>query len=101
MAFEILEDRADKTNALGQPVANWDTKFTVEGYLDLLSGDEGKSSNSLIAEASLVFITFDVKPITNLHRIKDTKTDAVYEITYVDNPMGLDEHLEIYCKKVA
>ncbi len=70
---------------------------TVKGYIDMLSGsDQTPVLNNAYAEkSSHVLITFDVStPITDDHIVK-YKGDT-YEVTYVDNPVELDHHREIY-----
>lgn len=87
---------------MGEPILDWQTVHNVEGYLDLLTGDEVNSSNSFIEESSHVFMLLEVVvDITNGDRIYNPRTELTYEVTFVDNPMELDSHYEIYCKKVA
>lgn len=101
-SFDIKREVTTGTNSIGEPIVNWETVHEVEGYLDLLTGDEANSSNSFIEESSHVFMLFDVTvDITNADRIYNPRSGLTYEITFVDNPMELNSQYEIYCKKVA
>lgn len=101
-SFEIKREIETGENSMGEPILDWQTVHNVEGYLDLLTGDEANSSNSFIEESSHVFMILEVSvDINNGDRIFNPRTDTTYEVTFVDNPMELDSHYEIYCKKVA
>lgn len=100
--FEIQRELEIEKNTMDEPIIEWAKAFSVVGYLDLLTGDVAHSSNSFIEESSHIFIVFDTsEDITNDNRIYNPRTKLSYEITFVDNPMELDSHYEIYCKKVA
>lgn len=100
--FEIKREVEAGENSMGEPILEWLTVHSVEGYLDLLTGDEANSSNSFIEESSHVFMILEVSvDINNGDRIYNPRTELTYEVTFVDNPMELNSHYEIYCKKVA
>lgn len=90
-------------NKLKEPVFEWrrDTQ-SVEGWFDMLTGDEATSTNSYIAESSHIFITENTAlSVSSGCRLFNPKSNLTFEITYVDNPVELDHHLEIYCKRVV
>lgn len=100
--FEIKREKEVGKNTLDEPIIDRVTEHHVEGYLDLLTGDEANSSNSFIEESSHIFMLLEVTvDITNDDRLYNPRTGDEYEITFVDNPMELGSHYEIYCKKVA
>lgn len=100
--FEIKREIDAGENSMGEQILEWLTVHSVEGYLDLLTGDEANSSNSFIEESSHVFMILEVSvDINNGDRIYNPRTELTYEVTFVDNPMELNSHYEIYCKKVA
>ena len=100
--FNVLRQGTTEKNAMGQVTSDYAPYGLVEGYMDMLSGNEAISSNSLIEESSHVLITWDIdSDITNMDRIENPRTKEVYEITFVDNVMELGQLLEVYCKKVT
>lgn len=100
--FEIHQEQETGKNTMDEPIIEWAKAFSVVGYLDLLTGDVAHSTNSFIEESSHVFIVFDTSlKITSDDQIYNPRTKSSYEITFVDNPMELDSHYEIYCKKVV
>lgn len=102
LSFEILKkEKTGRKNSLNQEIEEWTSLYKIDGYMDMLSGDEAMSTNAFIQESSHVLITWDVeKTITNRDQIQDL-SGQLFEITYVDNPMGLGKMYEIYCKKVS
>lgn len=101
--FLILKLEKGQTNQLGEPVAHFKESEKVNGWLDLITGsDEQNYQNSMIPTSSHIFITEDLSvSITTEDKIRDLSTSQEYEITFVDDVMGLGHHMEIYCKKVA
>lgn len=74
--------------------------LALEGYLDLVTGTNQTKyiHNAQIEESTHVLIVPTVKDgITDKMRIVDSK-DRAYQVTYVDDPVGLGHHLEIYLK---
>lgn len=70
----------------------------IQGWLDLLSGEETLKYNSNVSESTHVLIT-DYNPNINRgYLIRDKNTNVEYEITFVDNPVSINHHLEIYLK---
>jgi hypothetical protein len=90
-------------NRLKEPIYQWQRDSDpVNGWFDMLTGDEASSTNSFIAESSHIFVTEDVTlDISSQCRLYNNKSGLTFEITYVDNPVELDHHLEIYCKRVV
>ncbi|MCH4167685.1 MAG: phage head-tail adapter protein [Streptococcaceae bacterium] len=90
-------------NKLKEPIYDWQRDSeSIDGWFDMLTGDEATSTNSYIAESSHIFITEDITlRVSSGCRLYNPKTDLTFEITYVDNPVEIDHHLEIYCKRVV
>lgn len=101
--FSIQRREQNGENRLGEPIFEFSELTKLEGYLDLMTGsDLPNDQNSFIEESSHIFITFDLtEEIKAEDVLKDEKTGLEYEITFVDNVMGLGHHFEIYCKRVA
>ena len=91
-------------NDLGEMVHQRTDKVTVTGWLDMMSGDSSYSTyNAKIAESTHVFLCdYD----DEIYALKEEDTRAiingfVYDVKYIDNPMELNEHLEIFLRKVG
>lgn len=97
--MEILKYSQKGTNRLGQMTYEHQKNGTVSGYLDLLSGSEKERANAL-EDSSHIFITKQIDlSLTKQDRL--SFGSQVYEVTYIDNPVHLNHHLEIYLKVVA
>ena len=97
-----IQTRTVTKNAIGEQVPTWtDAQKIEEGFLDLMSGSSGYTSyNAKIQESTHVFIC-DYVPLAE--GVEAEKARAVigtktYDIMLIDNPMGLDEHMEIFLK---
>lgn len=95
----VLTYRQAGKNKLGQPIYDFVETGKVKGYLDMLSGNEAERASAL-SSSTHVFLTQEVDlTLTNKDRLKFG--EQVYEVTFVDNPVNLGHHLEIYLKVVA
>ncbi|MGM1091322.1 phage head-tail adapter protein [Streptococcus dysgalactiae] len=100
MRFTILKYTESGKNSINQSVFKHVEKGHFDGWLDMLSGDDKNQSKSIPAESSHVILTKDKSiKLTNADRIKTAK--GIYEVTYVDDPVNLGHHLEIYLKVVS
>lgn len=98
----ILKSKNQVKNEIGEEVASWIEYKTIHGFLDFMSESTGRTNfNSKIVESTHVFVCdyIDIdKSITELMAFHNNKQ---YEITYIDNPMGLNYHLEIFLKYIG
>jgi len=81
-------------------ITGWQDIDELQGYLDLVSGSNQNQfiHHAQIEESTHVLIVPVYKDgITDKMRIVDSKNRA-YQITYVDDPVGIGHHLEIYLK---
>lgn len=99
--FTILKyDKTGRRNSLGQIIHDFQESSTFGGWIDFLGGEESISQNAITADSTHIIITFETRleiSISDRVRFKDRD----YEVTYVDNPMELDDHLEIFLKAVG
>lgn len=101
-AFEILREKeTGKLDELNDPIIEYQTVHEIDGWLDLITGsDEQAYQNSLIPTSSHLFLSEDMSfEIETTDRIKEVVSGLEYEITFVDDVMGLGDHYEIYCKR--
>ncbi|MGG5372859.1 hypothetical protein IGI67_004532 [Enterococcus sp. AZ196] len=102
LPFEILrEKKTGKLDERNNPIVEWLVVHELSGLMDMITGsDEQTYQNSLIATSQQVLISEDVSfPILTTDRIRNPRTGVEFEITFVDDPMELEHHLEIYCKR--
>lgn len=95
---QIIES---ETNHLGEKVQSWSDIHTLCGWLDLSNGDSKYTYGAKLQESTHIFIT-DYTPIDREANDKRLVVNGVvYEVQYIDDPMELHQHLEIYLKFVG
>lgn len=97
-----IQTKTTSRNAFGEKIDMWVDYVTLVGFLDFTGGDGSYTSNfkGSVEETTHIFIC-DYDEVasqatpTLCRLICDGKT---YDVLMVDNPMGLNEHLEIMLK---
>ena len=95
------ENGADE---IGNPVISWEEAGSYPGWLDLVSGNSPvQNYNAKISESSHYYITDYYRALANqdpevCRILIDGK---IYDVQWIDDPMGMHEHLEIYLKAVG
>lgn len=100
--FEILrENDTGRLDERNNPIMEWEVVHELDGLMDMITGsDEQTYQNSLISTSQQVLISEDTSfEVLSTDRIRNPRTGVEFEITYVDDPMELGHHLEIYCKR--
>lgn len=106
----VLQVSTTTKNAIGEKVQEWHDVVELKGFLDLSGESTNRTTfNAKIQESTHIFIC-DYKPILGTLDV-DGKTVKVsaenarmvansqrYDVMLIDNPMGLNKHLEIYLK---
>ena len=91
-------------NEIGEAVIVWADAFTIKGWLGMQSGDSKRTNfNAKIEESTHCFLC-DYNAEIDALAEQDTRMiikGNMYDVTYIDNPDELDEHLEIFLKKVG
>lgn len=91
-------------NAIGEAEKIWKDAFSHSGWLDLQSGDSKYSTNKAkIEESTHVFICDYHSGIYALQGrdVRMIIKGVVYDVLLIDNPMELNEQLEIYLRRVG
>ena len=108
----IIQTKSTEKNAIGEAVQTWVDAFSQVGWLGMQSGDSKYTNfHAKIEESTHVFLCDYHSGIYAL-TIPDEKTKAVpdvrmiikgmvYDVLLIDNPMEMNEHLEIYLRKVG
>lgn len=106
---------AQGKNAIGAVVSDWLKVLDITGWLDLSTGDSKYTNfNAKVQESTHIFLC-DYQPLTGVVKVDEQETtinvtsenarmvvnNLVYEILLIDNPMGMNEHYEIYLKFVG
>ena len=91
-------------NAIGEAAKEWVDAFSHVGWLDLQSGDSKYSTNKAkIEESTHVFLCDYHSGIYALagQDVRMIIKGMVYDVLLIDNPMEMNEQLEIYLRKVG
>lgn len=97
----LIQVSSITSNAIGEQVKQWQDVQRIKGWLDLSGGETRYTTfNAKIQESSHVFVA-DYVPLDK--RIEAETARAIiaskqYDITLIDNPMGLNAQLEIHLK---
>lgn len=84
-------------NSLGEQIESWEDVQSIKGFLDLMSNQENVSTHLAgIIESSHVFICDYVPVPYDVEMLRAVCDDKIYDVTYIDNPMELNKHLEIF-----
>lgn len=87
-------------NDIGERVHAWADSTTLTGWLDLMGGDSKRTPfDSKLQDSTHIFLC-DYVPLTGITpaSCRLVASGEVYEVLLIDNPMGRNEHLEIYLK---
>lgn len=95
-----LQVKTTTKNAIGESVPIWKTRYTLTGFLDLANGESRYTTyNAKMQESTHYFICdyvkLDAVEAENSRMLINGKT---YDVMFLDNPMEMNYHLEIYLK---
>lgn len=98
----IIQAYSDVTaNAIGETVPNWQNVQTLRGWLDLSSGESRYNTyTAKIQESTHIFLC-DYVPLHASIKAEQSRmliNGKRYDIMLIDNPMGMNQHYEIYLK---
>lgn len=106
----ILQVSTTTKNEIGEGVQKWHDVVSLDGFIDLSSGDSKRTTfNAKIQESTHIFVG-DYKPIPATFEadgqiVQVTSENARmvansqrYDVMLMDNPMNLNEQWEIYLK---
>lgn len=99
-----IQKRTITENAIGEHVESWQTVQSIKGWLDMMSADSKSTEYfSKIAEATDVFVADYVQINSNIDPENPSNARAViegkvYDLKYIDDPMHMHQHLEIFLK---
>ena len=98
----ILKAKTQTTNAIGEKVTDWTDYKTIKGFLDFASEATGRANyNSKIVESTHVFVCDYTEIGKEETDLKFYCNGKEFDITYIDDPMNLHYHLEIFLKYIG
>ncbi|HET8319229.1 TPA: phage head closure protein [Streptococcus pneumoniae] len=97
LAFNLLKPTSNGENELGQEIFEYKQVAVFEGYMDMLDGSESTDKLAYIADSTHVILTKD-RTVNAEIEDKIEVNGKTYEVTYVDDPVNIGHHLEIYVK---
>ena len=99
----ILKTKSQAKNDIGEnKVTEWVDYKTIHGFMDFMSETTGRTNyNSKIVESTHVFVCDYVDIDKSETELMAYHNNKQYEITYIDDPMELHYHLEIFLKYIG
>lgn len=99
----VIQTKAVTQNEISEDVETWVDVKPVCGWLDLMNGESTiATQNAKVQESTHIFLCDYFKPegikAENSRMIVDNQ---VYEVLLIDNPMNMNQHLEIYLKYIG
>ena len=98
----VLQTKTTTKNAFGEKTESWSDLQLLKGFLDFAGGDGSYKSNfkGSVEETTHIFIC-DYDNVTSLATPTQCRLicdNKMYDVLMIDNPMGLNQHLEIMLK---
>ena len=93
----VVQHKINTPDNVGGVVETWSNHMMIHGYIDLITGSDQNPIQNAFTEQSTHILVVPIfnTGITDKMRIVDAM-GRYYNITYVDNPVGLNHHLELY-----
>lgn len=95
----LIKRKAVTMSELNREITVLQDAGTVEGVLDLLAGSTVFKYAKMQEESTHILIS-DVVDIKEGDVLINQYSNKKYEVTYVDNPLNMDDHLEIELKYI-
>ena len=99
LTFYLFKTTANGENELGQEIFEHKKVAEFIGYMDMLDGNESTDKLAYLADSTHIILTKDTTVNAEIED-KIEVNGKTYEVTYVDNPVNIGHHLEIYVKGV-
>lgn len=96
-----VQTNQETDDGIGGITTAWVDGVTLSGYIDMVNGSDlptGVTGNAFIENSTHVAIIPDGTPgqVTDNDRI--ICRGRVYDVTFVDDPVGIGHHLEVYLR---
>jgi head-tail adaptor len=97
----IIQTYTVTKNEIGEQVKEWADKQAIKGWLDLQTGASNYTTfNAKLQESTHIFIADYVPLVEGIQAENSRMTinGKRYDILLIDNPMEMNQQLEIYLK---
>lgn len=97
--IKLYKKIGETVNCIGEPETKKELVTSFKGFLDYMSGEVGSANfKAPINESTHIFISDFVEIEEDAEKLTAEIDNKSYEVKYIDNPMELNEQLEIYLK---
>lgn len=99
--MQIQKKTGSTKNAISEQVPTWADVQKIWGWLDMMTGTSGYSTYSAkIQESTDVFLAdyVPLAPGVTAETARAVIDGQIYDIKYIDNPMGMNAQLEFFLK---
>lgn len=101
ITLELERKSGTDINELGEQRELWKPYLSLWGWLDLSTGSSNTTNyNAKTAESSHVFLCDYQKIDAKVKELRAICEGAVYDVDFIDDPMNLHDHIEIFLSKV-
>ena len=92
-----LLTQTNQPDGMGGIIQEWNPAGSLTGILDMISGSNQNimTQNAILEQSTHMLMTDYREDLNDAMRILDHK-GRVYSINYIDDPVGIGHHLEIY-----
>lgn len=98
----VLQIKSTSQNVIGESVESYEDYLTIRGFLDFMSGGSDTANyNAKLEESTHVFVCDYVQIPFEESECRLMVNGKPYDITFIDDPMLLHKHLEIFLKYVG
>lgn len=97
----VLQTFTTAKNAISESVKAWADAQTIKGWLDLHDGSSGYTAYASKAQESTHVFVADWAPLDSSIKAETCRMvidSRAYDVTLIDDPMGMHRQLEIYLK---
>lgn len=93
----IIQRRTRQDDGIGGYDDVWVSFLEVKGYLDMVNGtDLNGQQNAYIEQSTHMLIIPDIPSEEITDKMRVAAEGKVYDITFVDDPVNVHHHLEVY-----
>ena len=91
-------------DGIGGVKEQWDDHITIEGYLDMMTGtdqpnnQQGSLNNAFVEESTHVLVVPNGADVDIDDSMRVVGGGKAYDVTFVDDPVGVGHHLEVYLR---
>lgn len=95
-----IQKKSVTKDKIGGQNPSWERVMEITGWLDLSSGGTAYTYNAKIEESTHVFLAdyVEIPEGVNKENARLVADGKIFEITLIDDPMGMHRQLEIYLK---